>query len=136
MTDYNIPFTACHELSHLRGFMQEEEANFIAFLACRKSEDPQFQYSGSMLGWINCMNVLYEADYDTWEEIHSQILPQVKADLQANNEFWDQYDGRVAEVADQVNDNYLKANGQEEGVQSYDRMADLIVAWYLDHEAK
>ena len=82
------------------------------------------------------MNVLYEADYDTWEEIHSQILPQVKADLQANNEFWDQYDGRVAEVADQVNDNYLKANGQEEGVQSYDRMADLIVAWYLDHEAK
>ena len=116
--------------------MQEEEANFIAFLACRKSEDSEFQYSGSMLGWINCMNVLYEADYDTWEEIHSQILPQVKADLQANNEFWDQYDGRVAEVADQVNDNYLKANGQEEGVQSYDRMADLIVAWYLDHEAK
>lgn len=39
-------------------------------------------------------------------------------------------------MADQVNDNYLKANGQEEGVQSYDRMADLIVAWYLDHEAK
>ncbi|KAI4439854.1 hypothetical protein C824_002341 [Schaedlerella arabinosiphila] len=34
MIDYNIPFTLCHELSHLRGFMQEEEANFIAFLAC------------------------------------------------------------------------------------------------------
>ena len=33
MIDYNIPFTLCHELSHLRGFMQEEEANFIAFLA-------------------------------------------------------------------------------------------------------
>ena len=24
MTAYNIPFTTCHELSHLRGFMQEE----------------------------------------------------------------------------------------------------------------
>lgn len=23
MTDYNIPFTACHELSHLKGFMEE-----------------------------------------------------------------------------------------------------------------
>ena len=34
MIDYNIPFTLCHELSHLRGFMQEEEVNFIAFLAC------------------------------------------------------------------------------------------------------
>ena len=34
MTAYNIPHTICHELSHLRGFMQEEEVNFIAFLAC------------------------------------------------------------------------------------------------------
>ena len=30
MTPYNIPFTVCHELSHLRGFMEEKEANFIA----------------------------------------------------------------------------------------------------------
>ena len=134
MTDYNLPFTACHELSHLRGFMREEEANFIAFLACRESEEPEFQYSGSLLGWINCMNVLYQADYQTWEEIHDKICPEVKADLAANNEFWAQYDGRVAEVADQVNDNYLKANGQEAGVQSYDRMADLIVVWYLADE--
>ena len=29
MVSYNLPFTICHELSHLRGFMQEEEANFI-----------------------------------------------------------------------------------------------------------
>lgn len=25
MVDYNIPFTACHELSHLRGFMEEKK---------------------------------------------------------------------------------------------------------------
>ena len=34
MVDYNLPFTACHELSHLKGFMREDEANFIAFLVC------------------------------------------------------------------------------------------------------
>ena len=38
MTAYNIPFTVCHELSHLRGFMEEREANFIAFLACIGSD--------------------------------------------------------------------------------------------------
>ena len=132
MTAYNIPFTTCHELSHLRGFMQEEEANFIAFLACRRSEDADFQYSGAMLGWINCMNVLYEADYESWEEIRGQLTDGAQVDLAANSQFWSRYDGRVAEVADQVNDRYLKANGQKDGVESYDRMADLIVAWYLE----
>lgn len=132
MVEYNIPFTVCHELSHLRGFMQEEEANFIAFLACRTSGEAAFGYSGNLLGWIHCMNVLYETDYEAWEEVRSRLAPEMEADLQANNQFWSKYDGRVAEVADQINDRYLKANGQKEGVRSYDRMTDLIVAWYLE----
>ena len=57
MTDYNIPFTACHELSHLKGFMQEQEANFIAFLAGITYDDPEFQYSSYLTGWIYCMNM-------------------------------------------------------------------------------
>lgn len=49
MQTYNIPFTECHELSRLRGFMQEEEANFIAFLACTGTERVDFQYSGYLM---------------------------------------------------------------------------------------
>ena len=29
--DYSVPSTMCHELSHLRGFMREDEANFIGY---------------------------------------------------------------------------------------------------------
>lgn len=130
MTDYNIPFTACHELSHLRGFMQEEEANFIAFLACLASEEADFQYSGYLLAWIHCTNLLYKTDYDAWEEIRKNLSEDVEADLRANSEFWNKYDGAVAEVADKINDTYLKANGQSDGVESYGRMADLVVAYY------
>lgn len=130
MVGYYKPFTACHELSHLRGFMQEEEANFIAFLACRGSRETQFRYSGNLMGWVYCMNVLYKVDYDAWEEVRSELAPEVEADLQANREFWARYDGAVAEVSDRVNDTYLKANGQEKGVQSYNHMVDLIVAYY------
>lgn len=128
--DYNIPFTACHELSHLKGFMQEEEANFIAFLASSRCGDPQFQYSGYLMGWKYCMNVLYKADYEAWEELRAGLSAQVEPDLQANREFWDNYDGRIAETANRVNDTYLKANAQSEGVESYNRMVDLIVAYY------
>lgn len=131
MVDYNIPFTACHELSHLRGFMQEEEANFIAFLASIGSENIDFQYSGYLMGWRYCMNVLYQVDYEAWEEIRGQLSEEVEPDFSANRDFWDRYDGRIAETANKVNDTYLKANDQSEGVKSYSRMVDLIVAYRL-----
>lgn len=129
MADYNIPFTACHELSHLRGFMQEEEANFIAFLASTGSENIDFQYSGYLMGWRYCMNVLYQVDYESWEEIRGKLSEEVEPDFIANREFWDRYDGRIARAANKVNDTYLKANDQSEGVESYNRMVDLIVAY-------
>lgn len=130
MQDYYIPFTACHELSHLRGFMQEQEANFISFLACINSGENEFVYSGNLSGWIQCMNVLYRVDYDAWEEVRNQLPSEVEADLKLNREFWAKYDGRIAEVSNRVNDTYLKANGQKDGVESYNRMVDLIVAYY------
>lgn len=130
MTPYNIPFTMCHELSHLRGFMQEEEANFIAYLACLKSESEMFRYSGSLLGWIYCMNVLRDADPVLHGEIRKELLPEVEKDLEANSVFWNQYEGTISEVSNKVNDTYLKANGQNDGVESYDRMVDLLVAYY------
>lgn len=130
MTAYNMPFTACHELSHLRGFMQEEEANFIAFLACVESERTDFRYSGYLSGWVYCMNALYRADYGQWQEVRSLLSDEAEPDLAANNAFWDSYEGRISETADKINDAYLKVNGQADGVNSYDRMVDLIVAYY------
>ena len=130
MPDYNVPFTLCHELSHLRGFMQEQEANFIAFLACTGDKGIDFQYSGYLSGWVYCMNTLYDASPERWSVVRGQLSEEAEADLKANSAFWDAYDGTVAEVANQVNDSYLKANGQEEGVHSYDKMVDLIVAYY------
>lgn len=130
MVDYNIPFTMCHELSHLRGFMQEEEANFIAYLACMNSSDMEFQYSGSLLAWIYCTNVLYKVDRDAWSVIRGSLLKEVNIDLKANSEYWDQYEGTVSEIQEKVNDTYLKANGQEDGVKSYSRMVDLMVMYY------
>ena len=130
MTDYNIPFTMCHELAHLRGFMSEDEANFIAFLACSGAEDSSFRYSGLLSGWIYCMNALYKADPAAHASLRETLSPACEADLRANSEFWNRFDGKVAEVSNKVNDTYLKANGQEEGVMRYNLMVDLVVAYY------
>jgi len=129
--DYSVPFSACHELVHFRGYMQEEEANFIAWLACTSSERSDFKYSGDLRGWISCMNVLYRTDYELWKEIRTGLSPLAEADLAANREYWNRYKGRIADAAEKINDNYLKLNGQADGIQSYGRMADLIVAYYM-----
>ena len=132
MTPYNIPFTACHELSHLRGFMEEKEANFIAFLACIGSDRTDFQYSGYLSGWTYCMNALYRADPEAWQETRSLLDKKAEADVWANSQFWNSYEGVISETADRINDTYLRANGQADGVRSYDRMVDLIMAYFTD----
>ena len=132
MTPYNIPFTACHELSHLRGFMEEKEANFIAFLACIGSDRTDFQYSGYLSGWTYCMNALYRADPEAWQETRSLLDKKAEADVWANSQFWNSYEGVISETADRINDTYLRVNGQADGVRSYDRMVDLIMAYFTD----
>lgn len=125
---YTIPATMCHELTHLRGFMREDEANYLAYLACVKSDYIEFQYSGVMLALVHSMNSLYEYDYDAFAKLHPSYDEGVLRDFEYNNAYWAAHDGVVAEVSDKVNDVYLKANSQEDGVRSYGRMVDLLLA--------
>ena len=130
MTDYNIPFTICHELSHLRGFMQEEEANFIAFLGCTCSGQTQFQYSGYLSAWIYAMNELNDRDVEQWSKIRPLLSEEADRDVKPNSAFWQQYEGQAAKWSGKINDAYLKANGQTDGVESYNRMVELVVSCY------
>lgn len=133
MPDVNIPVTMCHELSHLRGFMREDEANFIAYLACRKSGDAGFRYSGAILAFIHSGNALYrDGGEEAYWEIYDSLCDTARRDLSADSAFWRQFDGKVAQVSSQVNDAYLKANRQEDGVKSYGRMVDLLLAMYRE----
>jgi len=42
MPHTSIPFTACHEMAHQIGFAREDEANFIAYIACKNHPSPDF----------------------------------------------------------------------------------------------
>lgn len=128
MPDYNIPHTLCHELSHLKGFMREDEANFIGYLACVNSKRQAFCYSGYLTGWVYAGNALARVDGEAYRKLSQGLCEQAKSDLRENNAFWDRYEGKVAEAANQVNDTYLKINDQTDGVRSYGRMVDLMLA--------
>lgn len=126
---YNLPHTLCHELSHLKGFMREDEANFISYLACIFSDVPEFRYSGNLTAFVYAGNALAGADAEAYREIRSGLSEKAEKDLAYNNWFWQQFEGPVAEAATQMNNTYLKANSQEDGTKSYGRMVDLLLAY-------
>lgn len=134
--DSTIPATICHEMAHQRGFAREDEANYIAYLVCVNHPDADFQYSGVQLALITSMNTLYNHDFDRYKSLSSMYSAGVKRDLAENNEYWVKYEGPVEKVSDRINNAYLKANFQKDGVYSYGRMVDLLIAEYRSKKEK
>lgn len=128
----SLPFTMCHELAHRLTVAPEDEANFCAFLACLENEDPAFQYSAWYSALIYCYNALSKADKNAAAEVWATLSDPVVQDIRRASAHYDQYEGEVQEVAQKLNDSYLKAFSEESGVQSYGEVADLLIAWYLD----
>ena len=127
----SIPFTMCHELGHSLCFCAEDEANFAGFLACSRSQDPLFRYSGYLNAFLYCYNALYKLDAATARSCWNQVSDQVLHDCNAAREHYQQYDGAVQDVAQSVNDAYLRSFDQE-GTQSYDLVTDHLIAYYFE----
>jgi len=146
MYELNFPATMCHELAHLRGYIYEDEANFISYLACVQSEDTYFQYAGyiSVLVYLN--NDLYKAweqSRTAYEAAVAQVQPVAVLDqVWVDNTFvtqeeWDRINGKaiidtevVEEAADVFIDTNLKVNGVTDGAVSYSRVVRLLMQYY------
>lgn len=130
--DYKIPVTAAHEMAHASGFMREDEANFIAYLVCTQSVDPRIEYSGLSLAFSYSVNKLYEVNAEYYYKVWDEVGENVTADMRANSEYWKEFeDTTLAQVGNDVNNAYLKANSQSDGTKSYGRMVDLLLATYF-----
>ena len=127
---YDIPFTICHELSHLRGYMQEEEANFIGVLATIGADDLYFNYSGYVSAWVYAGNALARIDSTAFATLYGRINARTRKDMLYNNAYWQQFEGKPAEAHEQLNDAYLKIQGQVTGVRSYGHVTDLMLEYF------
>lgn len=131
MTAYTVPATMCHELSHVKGFMREDEANFLGFLACMQSKRADFRYSGYMSAFGYALNRLASEDYDAAVKVANNVSDAVARDDSADHAYWEQYRGTVvADTSGEIYNAYLESNDQQDGVKSYGRMLDLVIAWY------
>ena len=134
ITPYNRPYTMCHELSHLKGYMNEGEANFIGWLACLGSDDAGFNRSAYMMAWIYGGNELYKTDKEAYKKLRNHIPESALTEFKENQEFWDKYETKASEIQDQVNNAYLMANDVEGGIKSYGQVLGLMLSWYKDNQ--
>lgn len=134
--DLLLPATVLHEMAHQRGIAAEDEANFIAYYTALVHPDPSFQYSGIMLALIHVQNALFRVSPERSREVAMHYSEGIKRDLSAQREFWKPYQGKTNEVSTRVNDAYLKSNRQRDGVASYGRMVDWVIAYQLKEERR
>lgn len=134
--DFCVPFSMCHELAHIRGFMHEQDANFISYLSCIYSGNYEFMYSGYLSAMIYASNALYSSDSIRFSAFLEYISDDVFDDLNEYSEYWSKFETPVAEAASALNDTYLKSNSQNTGINSYGEMTDLVIAHYFKEIVK
>jgi len=127
---FHIPATMLHELAHFRGIMREDEANFIAWLVGYHSGNVCFMYSGTMLALSYAAGQLSRHDRAEHTRIMGNLCYYVQLDRRANWEYWQQFEGPLAEISQAANDAYLRAQRQQDGVLSYGRVVDLLLAYF------
>lgn len=143
MVRTNLPDTVCHEFSHLRGFIQEDEANFIAYLATINSDNLEFRYSGCLEGLEYVHNQIYKNDIDEGYYLTDTISDQVRKDwfrfLPDN--YWEENKKKeilptetVDTVSEAALDTNIKMNGREDGVEAYSMVVTLMLDYYFPAE--
>ena len=124
------PSSYAHELSHLLGVSNEDEANFWAYQICRNSSIPAVKYSAyySLLPYVlsNASRVLDEEEY---KEYVLSIRPEIRQQLVEQQEFWrSKYSKTLGKIQSVIYDSMLKANKIPSGAKNYSQVIEIIIA--------
>lgn len=127
-----LPFTIAHEISHQIGISYEDEANFLAYMACFKSDDLYIKYSATFMALLYTLSALDKDE--EYKKIISKISDEVLKDIKDYYSFWSKYNNKpLSKISTKVNDTYLKANNQKQGVKSYSEVVNLLAYYRLKY---
>jgi hypothetical protein len=130
------PFTTCHEIGHQMGYAKEEEANFCGFLTTKSSPDPAFRYSVYVDLYLYAASALYGLDSTAYIPYRESLKPAVRKDLRDLKAFYQKYQNPLEPIIHLMYGRYLKANRQPQGINSYDEVVSLAIAYYNKYGAE
>jgi hypothetical protein len=121
---FEWPRALAHEWTHVAGFGDEGDANFVGTVTCLRSNDPLIRYSAAF--WT--YGELPDAD-----RARLPLVPAVAADLAASNARFERYyNPRLFAISWRVYDRYLRASGVRAGVVSYNNDLRMLVGTRFD----
>ena len=125
-----LPHCYAHEMSHLLGVSNEDEANYWAYTICTASDIPAVRYSGyfSLLPYVlsNARKVLLPDDY---KDLLQSINPQILRQLDSQQKYWrGKYNPTLGTVQGYLYDLMLKGNKIPTGTKNYAQVIELVIA--------
>lgn len=129
------PFTTCHEIGHQLGYAKENEANFAGFLSCRLSRNPAFRYSVYFDMYSYVISEMNKRDSVLAQGFTSRLHNNVREDYKAIRAFFRRYENPFGSVVWRLYANYLRANQQPSGLNSYNEVVAMLVAFYKKYRS-
>lgn len=144
MYNSELPDTICHEFAHLKGWIKEDEANFIAFLACVESDSPELVYSGYMSALSYLRSKVYRENSISDEDkavLFAAANDNVVHDLIEKGRIFREaketkLGTAMSAVSDKAIETNLRLNGVSDGAKSYGRFVDLLLNYYYGGSSK
>ena len=124
LTPPERPAVLAHEWAHLAGYAPEADASFVGLLVALRADAPS-QYSA----WLSLFDHAVGQLPASERRISvTQLGPGPTADRQAIAARLDDRVDVIARASWETYDHYLKSQGVQEGVASYSRVVELLLA--------
>lgn len=127
---FKFPTTSAHEIAHQLGYAAENEANFIGFMATTSNDNIYFKYAGYTFALRFCLNEIYRRDEALYEDVVLNVNEGILKNYKEVRDFWEAHENPAEPLFKIFYSNFLKANKQSKGMQSYNYVVALIVNYF------
>lgn len=135
----NLPSTICHEFSHLKGYIREDEANFISYVACTKSDNNFIKYSGYLSVYYYLLNDIMDyGNEDIWQRMNPIYSEAIDDNIFVKSEIFDEIEDdsiisteTMSNATDKFLDTNLKMNGIKSGMNNYNEVVKLLILYHF-----
>ena len=130
---FKFPTTSAHEIAHQLGYAAENEANFIGCLASINNDDIYFKYAGFTFGLRYCINEIYYRDECLYEDMIADLNKGILKNYKEVRDFWEAHENPFEPLFKVFYGQFLKANKQDKGMESYSYVVALLVNYFEAH---
>jgi hypothetical protein len=133
---YMHPFVIAHEMAHQAGIAAEDDANLIAYVLCRESEEPALEYSAHFNLFLYVYSELKVRDKEAARDIFEQLSEQSKQHYEELRTLNRRYRGRFRKMSNSLYNEYLRMQGQSDGLETYSYVSRWVYYWYFQKKKK